>query len=198
MDKESNIYILKICFIVLITFFLQACMNVATTGVQVVYNHHSIQKSLKDQYLSMQVYDALYMRTKEFANTNIAISVYNKEVLLAGQVPHAWQKKKIDKLVKQIPDIERVYNLLAVQNPSSALTRVSDTWITAKVKAKLIASNDIDATQIKVITENGVVYLMGILPPDQALVAVDVARNTDGVLSVVKIFTYMKISKTLS
>lgn len=186
------------CLTVAMLSGLQGCMNVATTGAQAVYNHHSIEKNLKDQYLTMQAYQALYVKTKQFKNTNIAISTYNQEMLLAGQVPSPWQKRSAEKIVKAIPDVEHVYNLLEIQSPSSTLTRISDTWITAKVKAKLIASNDLDASQIKVVTENGIVFLMGILQPDQASAAVEIASNTDGVLSVVKIFSYMKISKQLT
>jgi len=59
----------------------------------------------------------------------------------------------------------------------------------------LIATNEIDPSQIKVITENGIVYLVGIVPPEQAEIAIDLARTTDGVQSVVKVFSYVHISK---
>jgi osmotically-inducible protein OsmY len=170
-------------------------MNVATTGAQVVYNRHEIEKNLQDHYLTLQAYQALFVKTDQFKNANISISTYNNEMLLAGQVPEAWQKTKIEKIIKQIPNIGNIYNLLQVQSPSSALTRVSDTWITTKIKTKLIASNDVDASRVKVVTENGTVYLMGVLLPEQADAAVELASNTAGVQSVVKIFSYMKISK---
>lgn len=181
----------------LIIIFLQGCWNVATTGAQAVYNRHHLEKNFKDQYLTLQAYQTLYVKTKEFDNTNISVSTYNKEMLLAGQVPSEWQKIKAEKLIKKIPEIGKIYNLVEVISPSSVLTRVNDTWITTKVKSKLIASNDVDASQVKVVTENGTVYLMGVLLPEQADAAVEVASNTEGVRSVVKIFSYMKISKKL-
>lgn len=175
---------------------LQGCMNVATSGMQAVYNRHSIEKNLSDQYISMQAYQKLYVDTKEFKDANISIATYNGEVLLAGQVPLANQKAQAEAAIKQIGDVQEVHNLISVASPSSTLTRMSDAWLTTKVKAKLIASGDVDATQIKVVTENGTVYLMGVLPPEQAEAAVDIASNTDGVASVVKIFSYMRITKT--
>jgi len=178
--------------------FLQGCVDVATTGAQAIYNRHSITKNVSDQYITLQAYKALYIKTDQFKNTNIAISTYNGEVLLAGQVPLSWQKNKAEQIVKQVPEIKSIYNLVKVKSPSSSLTRISDAWITAKVKAKLMASDDVDATQIKVVTENGTVYLMGVLMPAQATAAVDLASNTDGVQSVVKIFSYMNITKTLT
>lgn len=176
---------------------LQSCMNVASTGVQAIYNRRSIEKTVNDQYITMQAHHVLHFKTKEFADTNIVVTTYNGDVLLTGQVPEAWQKAKAEKLVKEIPEVTEVHNLITVQSPSSTLTRVSDAWITSKVKAKLIASEDVDATQIKVLTENGNVYLMGIVPPEDADAAVDLASNTDGVKSVVKVFSYITISKKL-
>lgn len=176
----------------------QGCVNVATTGAQAVYNRHSIEKSVRDQYLTMQAYQALYIDTDEFKETNIAISTYNDEMLLAGQVPNVWLRTKAETVVREVADPKHIYNLIAIRPPTSVLKRMSDAWITAKIKTKLIASNEVDATQIKVVTENGTVYLMGVVLPEQASAAVEVASNTAGVQNVVKIFSYMKISKRLN
>jgi osmotically-inducible protein OsmY len=170
-------------------------MNVATTGAEAVYNHHSLKKNFNDQYTTMQIYQALNYETKEFNNANISIATLDGEVLLAGQAPAAWQKEKAGNIAKQIPDVKHVYNLVTISSPSSVLTKMSDTWITAKVKSKLIASDDVDATQIKVMTENGTVYLMATLKPEEAEAALELASSTDGVQSVVKIFSYVTISK---
>ncbi|MBX3708657.1 MAG: BON domain-containing protein [Gammaproteobacteria bacterium] len=188
-------YVLQLGIMVFIGVFLQGCWNVATTSAQVVYNRHSIEKNLTDQYITMQAYQDLYVKTDQFKNANISISTYNKEILLAGQAPKNWQKYKAEKIVRHIPHVNKIYNLIVIENPSSTLTRVSDAWITTKIKAKFVASNGMDATQVKVVTENGTVYLMGILPPEQATVAIKLASNTDGVRSVVKIFSYLKITK---
>lgn len=175
--------------------FLSGCYNVLSTGAQVAYNHQSLQKNLNDQLITMHAFQALNYKTDQFKDANISISTFNSEVLLAGQVPKVWQKKKAEQIVKEIPDIKEIHNLLAVESPSSSLTHISDAWITAKVKVQLIASNDLDATTIKVVTENGTVYLMGTLQPSEADAAVDIASHTDGVSSVVKIFSYISISK---
>ena len=184
-----------IFFMIVLSGVLVNCSSVASTGAGAVYNRHSIQKNLADQYTTMQVYQALYFKTNEFKNTNIAIATYNGELLLAGQVPQNWQKTKAEEIVKQLDSVGTVYNLITVENPSSSLTKISDTWITTKVKAKLLASDDVDASKVKVITENGTVYLMGILQNSEADAAVELASTTDGVQKVVKIFSYMTISK---
>lgn len=184
--------------LIIILVLLSGCVNVATTGAQAVYNRHSLEKNVNDHYITMRAFQALNFKTNEFNNANIAISTYNGEVLLAGQTPTVWQKQKAEHIVRDIPNVSKVYNLITIASPSSTLTRISDAWITSKVKAKLIASEDVDATQIKVVTENGTVYLMGVVPPADALAAVDLARQTDGVERVVKIFSYIKITKSLA
>lgn len=194
MDGKKIMYSI---FFLTLTLPLAGCMNVATTGAQAFYNQHSIKKSLNDQYINMQAFQAIHHTNPEFKNANIAVSTYNGEVLLAGQVPEAWQKEKVEEVIKKIPDVKEVHNLVQVTSPTSTLIRMSDAWITAKVKTKFIASDDLDATQIKVVTENGIVYLMGALRSDEADIAVDLAGGTDGVQRVVKIFSYVTVSKTV-
>lgn len=174
---------------------LNSCADVAVTGAQVAYNHKNIQSSINDHYITMRASQAINNMDKPtFADANIAVSTVNGEVLMTGEAPKAWQKEEAERLVSNIPGVKKVYNAVRLSSPSSALTRLSDTWITAKVKGRIIASNDIDATRIKVVTENGTVFLMGTLLPEQADVAVDIARRTDGVKSVVKVMKYMQIT----
>ncbi len=172
------------------------CMNAAMTGAQAIYNRHSIQKNLTDQYITLQAFNRINNANNHFKGANISVATYNSEVLLAGQAPHEWQKSEAESIVKQIPEVERVHDTISIANPSSTLTRISDTWITTKIKAKLMASADVDVTQVKVVTENGVVYLMGILLPDEAQAAMELAKKTDGVANVVNLFSYIKIIRS--
>ena len=193
--KKSILRIHDLIFLLLISCSLQACVDVAMTGAQVVYNRQSIQKNLNDHYITMQAYKTLNIDSEEFKNANIDITTYNNEILLAGQVPTPTLRMEAEERLKSISDVKHIYNLITIGAPTSTLTKISDAWITAKVKSKFLASNELDASQIKVVTENGVVYLMGILKPEEAQEAVEIASNTDGVASVVKIFTYIQIIK---
>ncbi len=174
---------------------LQSCVNAAFTGAQAVYSRHSIQNSLSDQYIMMKAERSIYIDSNHFQNTNVSVSSFNGIVLISGQVETKAQKTEIENIVRKLPGVKEIHDVVTLSTPISALTRVSDTWITTKVKTKLIAMNDVDPSQIKVVTENGVVYLMGIVPPEQADIAVDLARTTAGVQSVVKVFSYIRISK---
>jgi osmotically-inducible protein OsmY len=176
--------------------FLQGCADMAMSGAQAVYNRRSLQKNMGDQYITLQAYKALNRNRDFFDGTNISITTYNRDVLLAGQVPEVEQRKKAEALIKFIPNINEIYNSLDVSGTSSTLIRMSDAWITTKIKAKLLASDDVDGTQIKVVTENGTVYLMGILSPSEADAAFELASETDGVNHVVKFVKYMRITKT--
>lgn len=194
-DKMRKKLFFKLSFLTICAIFISSCFNVATTGAQAVYNRHSLEKNLNDQYITLQAYQALNYKTDEFKNANISIATFNGEVLIAGQVPEAWQRDKAGQIVKDIPNVNEIHNWLDISTPTSTLIRVSDAWITSKIKSKLIASEDVDATTVKVVTEAGVVYLMGTLTPDEANAAVDIAKNTDGVQQVVKIFSYMQVTK---
>lgn len=184
-----------LCLSVLL--LLQGCMSAAMTGASTVYNRQGLKATFKDQYITLKAYQKLELdnKRKEFANANVTVTAFNGEVLLAGQVPEAWQKDRAEEIVKGIPDVTKVYNVLAIASPSSTLTRVSDTWLTTKVKAQMIASEDMDGSKVKVVSENGTVYLMGLVVASQADVAVDIARHTTGVTQVVKMFSYLTITK---
>lgn len=183
--------------LLVLIFLLEGCMNVATTSASAVYNRHSIQRHFNDQYATMRAYQALKFKSDKFNNANIAIATFNGEILLIGQVLEPWQKEEAERIVRKVTKAENIYNLVAIGGVSSTLTRMSDAWITAKIKTKLLASDDIDAGQIKVVTENGTVYLMGVVHPEEAKVAVELASETSGVENVVKLFSYITISKNL-
>lgn len=178
----------------LIMCALSGCMNAAITGVQVAYNHDHIQKSLSDQYITTLINRKLFRDTDEFDNTNISVSTFHQVVLLTGQVPTQAQHDKITEIVHSIHGIKKIYNLIEISQPIPTLSRIQDSWITTKIKSQLIATNDIDPDQIKVITEHNQVFLMGMILEDQADTAADIARHTDGVKQVVKLFTYLKIT----
>lgn len=193
MQRATSVIVTRIVFIAIMTGMMAACTDVAVSGAQAAYNHKSIEKKISDQYISMQATHQL--NRPRFSNTNVDFATLNGEVLMAGQVPEAWQKTEAEERIKQIEGVTRVYNMLTISSPTSALVRASDAWITAKVKSQMIASGDLDATHVKVVTERGTVFLMGTLLPEEADAAVEIASNTAGVSSVVKMFSYMKITK---
>lgn len=194
-DEGHMIKTLRVVMLAITVMIITSCANVAMTGASAVYNRHSIQKNINDQYITMMAFKQLKIDDDQFDDSNITIATYDSDVLLTGQVPRPWQKEKAEKIVKTIPDVGHVYNLLSIASPSSSLTRISDAWITTKIKSKFLVSDDVDVAKVKVVTENGTVYMMGLLQPYEAQTAADIASHTDGVENVVKMFSYMRISK---
>lgn len=182
-------------FILIGSILLAGCLNTAVTSVQLAYNHSSIQKTVNDQYILMQAYDKLYKDTLHFKKSNISISALNQVVLLTGQVESAKLRREAVELISTIPDIIQIYNFVRVAPISTPTDDMIDAWITTKVKSKIIANNELDPSQIKVVTENSTVYLMGTALTEQADLATYFARSTDGVKKVVKIFTYLRVCR---
>jgi len=188
-------FILTLILLLSSTLFLQACMNVATTGAEAAYNRHSLQNTFGDQHINFQIDHAIYWDSDRYKESNISIYTFNGVVLLTGQVPTKALHEELNRIIKNIPNVKEFYNETTVSPPSSSLTHVSDSWITTKIKSQLIATDEADPNQIKVVTENGTVYLMGIVLPDQAKIATEIAQSTSGVQNVVRIFSYIHITK---
>jgi len=162
----------------------------ATIGGAIVYDKRSIQRILEDQSTSQlirqQLNDDIVLRKQ----THIVVTTFNGIVLLAGQAPTPELKNRAYKIVTRIRKIRRIFNQITLEPPTPPITRSGDTGITAKVRAALLAKKGLHSTQIKVVTENGTVYLMGIVSRQQAHMASNTVREVSGVLSVVKLFEY--------
>lgn len=122
---------------------------------------------------------------------NISPTSYNRQLLLTGQVPDAATLARAGEVVKGIPDMRTVYNELTVGHAASLASGASDATVTSQVKARMIRDERVPGTKIKVVTESGVVYLMGLLTRDEAKLATETARTTSGVAKVVVLFEYL-------
>ena len=125
---------------------------------------------------------------ERFDAAHFGVTSYNGFVLITGQVPSEELKDKASDVIRKIRGVRRIYNELEVAGNTSALVRSSDTWLTTKVKTALLSAENIEGNRVKVVTENGVVYLMGMVSQAEAERIVEVARSTGGVQKVVQIF----------
>lgn len=123
--------------------------------------------------------------------SNININSFNGQVLLTGQVPNEATKTEAEQVVNVLREIRKIHNELEIEGPTSLMIRANDTYLTGRVKAQLLADNRTEGMRIKVVTENGTVYLMGLVTPAEADVAVDVIRGIVGVRRIVKVFEYI-------
>ncbi len=166
----------------------------ATTGAVVSQDRRTTGAVVEDssiEYKAKSIVDAL-TPTHQREKVHVNIVSYNGNVLLLGQAPNDIFVHKIIPEIKQIPKVNKIINELTYEPVTTLLVRSNDSMLTTKVKTAMMMQSDrINATRVKVVTENGVVYLMGIINKNEETIAVDIARHVKGVKKVVKIFEYM-------
>ena len=124
-------------------------------------------------------------------NIHVNVTSYNKAVLLSGEVPDAAAKEQAERIARAVENVRAIHNELAVGAISPLSSRANDTVITSKVKARFVDGQKFSPVHVKVVTENGVVYLLGIVKKQEANDASEIARTTSGVRKVVRIFEYL-------
>jgi osmotically-inducible protein OsmY len=130
----------------------------------------------------------IHAASEAFRDAHIVVVSYNGYVLMAGQVNSETLKTKVTEVVRDVRGVRRIYNELEIAAPSSAMTRTSDSWITTKVKSWLLGANDIQGGRVKVVTENGVVYLMGLVNNAESERISEATSGITGVQRVVRLF----------
>ena len=130
------------------------------------------------------------LRVREIAGSgaHVNLTSYNRMVLITGEVPSADDVKKVEQAVSRLDNVRSVVNELAVAPASSLTTRSTDTVTTGRIKAAFIDTKDLQANSIKVVTERGIVYLMGRVTPRESKLAAEVVRGVPGVQKVVRVF----------
>ena len=177
---------------------LQACAPAVVVGggtaAMAVHDRRTAGDFIEDQNIEFKAYNRISADKELSSRSHISVTSYNRVVLLTGQTPTPELRARAEELVRGIRNVRRVHNELTIAAPNSLGVRSTDTWITTKVKTALFRIDklpDFDPTRVKVVTENGTVYLMGLLTPEEAEAVVDVVRQIKGVQRVVKIFEYI-------
>jgi osmotically-inducible protein OsmY len=124
-------------------------------------------------------------------NSHIVVTSYNGVVLLAGQTPRADLKALAEKEASGVQRVKKVNNELQVMEPSSLLARNNDAWLTTKIKSQMLTDSAIPGSRIKVVTENGIVFLLGLVTQQEATRATSLVQSVSGVQKIVKLFEYI-------
>ena len=184
----------KILFL-LVILCLQGCVAVAggaaATGAAIAYDRRTSGTVIEDQSIELKAGQLLREDTEISETSHYNVTSYNMVVLVTGETPTEETRERIINIVKSIPKVTHVYNELTIAAPSSLTSRSSDTLITSKVKTKLVALENAEGTRVKVVTEKGVVYLMGLVNRDEADRVTEATRQVGGVQKVVKLFQYI-------
>lgn len=187
--------IITISLLASMSLSLSGCIFVAgaaagAAAIAVVYDHRGIQNTLEDNHIANQIIDRIRVVPALKNDSHVEVTVFNHVVLLTGETPTIALRNQAEALTKSVPGVAKVYNQLTLQGPTSTLTRTSDAWITTKIKSQMLTTDALKSSSIKVVTEDGTVYLLGVVTQHQADIAVDIARKVSGVQKVIKIFRY--------
>ena len=184
----------RLLFLFFIAPYLAGCA-IAAGGGSAAAGYSTLDRRttgtiIEDQAIEIKAYRAIAADKELDEQTHINITSYNTAVLVTGESPVDEMRQKIVSIVSAVDKVKHVYNEITIAAPSSMVSRSSDVYITTKVKAKLFADKILSGLVIKVNTEKGVVYLMGIVSQKEAEIATNIARETGGVQKVVKLFKY--------
>jgi osmotically-inducible protein OsmY len=153
----------------------------------------SVGNKIDDQFIPGRVASEIRSSHADLNDTtsHIVVTSYNGVVLLAGQTPRADLKTLAEQAARRAQGVKLVHNHLQVLPPSSPLARSTDAALTTQIKTAMLADNTVPSTKIKVVTENGMVYLLGLITRAEANRATAVVQGVGGVQGIVRLFEYV-------
>ncbi|MEO6562517.1 MAG: BON domain-containing protein [Nitrosospira sp.] len=184
-------------FVLILLFpFLPGCALLLATGVvsgvgagvAVSQDRRTGGSFVEDEGIEMR--GGQRISEKFGGNVHVNVTSFNRNVLLTGEVPSENIKKEIGDLVMGVENVRNITNEIAVAGISPFMSRSNDALITSKVKGRFMDAGKFQINHVKVVTENSVVYLLGLVKRDEAQSAVEIASSTTGVKKVVKVFEY--------
>jgi osmotically-inducible protein OsmY len=173
---------------------LQSCIPLMVgagvgAGVMMADDRRTSGTILEDETIEIKASNRITEKYGEQAH--VSATSFNRFVLLTGQVPTEEIKQDLSVLVLEVPNVRNVQNELVVGGNSSTTSRASDALLSSRVKARLAQNKDVGANHVKVVSENGSVYLMGLVTRAEGESASNTAATTSGVQKVVKVFEYL-------
>lgn len=162
----------------------------AATGATVATDRRTAGTFVGDQEIEFRAMSRLGEALPK-DTARVSPTSFNRQVLLTGQVPDEATRARAAEVVKSVPEVRGVFNEVTVAGVASAASYASDATLTSTVKTRLFGNDSAPGTKIKVKTESGVVYLMGLLTRAEASAAAEVARTTSGVTKVVTLFEFI-------
>ena len=190
MRPQSNIFALFLVSASMV--LLQGCFPLAATGlgaaVMMVDDRRSTGVYVEDENIEWKVRGRLI---DQFAGTHVNVTSFNLTVLVTGEVPTEKLKAEVGEAMRSISSVKNVVNELVVGGNTALTARANDGLITTNVKTRFINNGKFSINHVKVVTESGTAFLMGIVTSDEADAATELARTTSGVSRVVRVFEYI-------
>ena len=182
--RLRNTIVIALCLPVLAGCFGAAAVGVGA-GALMIADRRNSETYIADEGIELRAGNRI--REKYGDKVHVNVTSYNRMILLTGEVPGAEIKADAEKLASAVPNVKTISNELAIAGPSSFGGRSNDTYITSKVKARFVDANKFSPNHVKVVTEAGVVFLLGLVTQAEANAAVEIARTTGGVQKVVRV-----------
>ena len=171
---------------------MQGCIALIGAGGAAAYSaledRRTAGMQIEDEGIEVRATNRIEERVRERAHVNV--TAFNRSVLVTGEAWDEATREEIGKIVAAVPNVKSVTNEVQVAPLSSLAARAGDSSLTAKVRARFLNVKDFNPVHIKVVTEGGVVYLLGIVTEKEANAATEIARTTAGVRKVVRVFDY--------
>lgn len=183
--KIRNLAALMLCAPILAGCFGAAVVGVGTGALMVT------DRRLTETYISdegMEIRAVNRIREQYGDKVHVNLIAYNRMLLLTGEVPTEVIKADVEKLAASVPNVKSISNELLIAGASSFGGRSNDTYITSKVKARYVDAGKFSPNHVKVVTEAGTVFLLGLVTQAEADAAVEITRTTGGVQKVVRVF----------
>ena len=165
-----------------------AVVGGAGTAVLVGEDRRTVGTVTEDQGIELKAANRI---NDKFKDAHVNLTSYSRMVLVTGEAADAATKTEIEKIVRAVENVRGVYNEMAVAGTSALSARANDSFITSKVKARFVDERKFNPVHVKVVTEAGVVYLLGMVKRKEADDAVEITRTTSSVRKVVKLFEYL-------
>lgn len=185
--------LVPVLLLALVAPALSGCFPLAATGIGaaalMVDDRRTAGTYVEDENIEWK---ALARFTGDFKGSHINATSYNRKVVLTGEVSTEETKKAAEDAVKSIPGVREVANELSIGANSSITSRGNDSIVTTNVKARLVGNGKVSPNHVKVVTEAGTVFLLGLVTAAEGDAAVEIARSTAGVSRVVKVFEYLE------
>lgn len=187
----------QLCLAGVSLFALQGCITTAVVttaavATKVATDPRTTGRQIDDETLEERVSYNLNKDSQLNQEARINIVAYNGDILLIGQVPSETARDTAKNLAMGVEGVNKVYNEIRVGEKIGVMQISKDSWITTQAKSKLLVSSEVKTTDVKVITENSEVFLMGKLTQAQANAASDAVRNISGVTKVITAFGYIQ------
>ncbi|KEA65402.1 21 kDa hemolysin precursor [Marinobacterium lacunae] len=146
---------------------------------------------VEDEMIETKVLVNISKGSTALAQSHVNVTSFNGQVLLTGQVPNDSIRQEAERITSATREVRKIHNELEVAGPTSTIVRTNDVYLTSRVKLQLLADKNVSGSRIKVVTENGVVYMMGLVKRSEAETAVAIVRSVAGVRKIVKVFEYI-------